>query len=81
MKSPKIDRVLVYTDKDGIAGWWTFLLMSPTPQSASDVPQKKSNVDKKHCFTAVELEKNVTSYEIFFLILLRTSTAHRWRSS
>ena len=28
--------------------------------------QKQRNVDKKHCFTAVELEKNVTSYEIYF---------------
>ena len=33
------------------------------------------------CFTAVELEKNVASYRDFFLILVRTSTAHRWRSS
>ena len=34
MKSLKIHRVLVYTDKEGIPGWWTLLFMSPTPQSA-----------------------------------------------
>ena len=34
MKSPKIHRVLVYTDKEGIPGWWSYGFMSPTPESA-----------------------------------------------
>ena len=35
------------------------------------------------CWSAVEQEKNVTSYEIFrkIRVLVRTGTAHRWRSS
>ena len=47
MNSPKIYLVLVYTGREGIAGWWAYELISPTPQSASDAPKKKRNVDKK----------------------------------
>ena len=65
MESPKIHRVLGYADKEGIPGWWTFRLMSATPQSAWDVPQERDVDNKILCFTYVELEKNVTSYEIF----------------
>ena len=62
MKSPEIHRVLVYTDKEGIIGWWTHGLMSPTPQCL----KKQRNVDKKNTVrvTAEKLEKNDTSYEI-----------------
>ena len=48
MKSPKIDRVLVYTDKEGIPGWWTSGFMSPTAQSACDAPQKSSEMWTKN---------------------------------
>ena len=63
MQSPKIHPVLVYTDEEDIPGWWSFRFMSPTPQSASDVPQNTKKCGQKNtvCFTAVELEKNVTS--------------------
>ena len=67
MGSPKIHRVLVYTDKKGIPGWWTSI-------SVADAAIGLRRV----CFTAVELEKNVTScIRYFFKILVRTSPAHR----
>ena len=42
--------------------------MSPTPSPARDVPHKTKECGQKNtvCITAVELEKNVTSYDIFF---------------
>ena len=66
MESPKIHRVLVYTDKEVIAWWWTFGTMSPTPQSAWDVPQKAKKRGQKNtvCFT-VELEKKTLHRTIF----------------
>ena len=45
----------MYTDKEGIPGWWTFRLMSPTPQSAWDVPRKTKKCGQKilcYCYTA-----------------------------
>ena len=65
MKSPKIHRVVVYTDKEGIPGWWTYGFMSPTPQSARDVPPKTKCGQKNSVFYCSRAIKNVTSYEIF----------------
>ena len=47
------------------------------------MPQKTKKCGQKGtvCFSAVELQKNVKSYEIVRKMLLRTTTAHRWRSS
>ena len=43
--------------------------------------QKKSEQKTLFHFSVVNLETNVTLWEIFRKILVRTSTAHRWRSS
>ena len=69
MKSPKNQRVLVCTAREGIPGWWIEGFKSSTPQSAWDVPQKQLNVDKKHCgvCNVVELEKNVASHQVQIL--------------
>ena len=46
------------------------------------MPQKTKKCGQKNTVTAIELEKNVTSYEIFRKkILVRTNTAHGGRSS
>ena len=48
--------------------------MSPTPQSAWVVPQKTKKCGQKALvfhFSVIELEKNVTSWEIFRKILVR----------
>ena len=50
MKAPKIHPVLVDTDKEGFPGWWTYGVMSPTPQSAWDMPPKTKNVEQKKHF-------------------------------
>ena len=74
MKSPKIHRVLVYTDEGGILGWWTYGFMSPTPQSAWRRALKNIETWAKNTvhFTAVELQENVTtSHEIFRKMLVR----------
>ena len=83
MESPKIHHMLMYTEKEGIPGWWTFRSMSPTPQSAWDVPRKTKMWTKNTDCITVELQKTLyrTWYEIFFKLLVPTSTDHRWRSS
>ena len=82
MKSPKIHRVLVYTDKEysRVVDLWIHVADAAIGLRRAS---KNKEMWTKHivCFTAVELEKNVTSYEIFRKIVVRTSTAHRWRSS
>ena len=56
--------------RGGILGWWTWGFMSPTPQSAWDVPQKPKTCGQKTLFDfSVELERNVTSWEICRKIL------------
>ena len=49
--------------------------MSPTPQSAPDVPKKteKRGQKKTVCFTAVELQKNVTWYLVYEIFLKKYS--------
>ena len=63
MKSPKIHPVLVYTDKEGIPGWWTLLIN--VADAAIGLRRASKNKEmwtkKTLCFTAVEMEKNVTT--------------------
>ena len=76
MKSPKIHPVLVYTDKEGIPGWWTLLIN--VADAAIGLRRASKNKEmwtkKTLCFTAVEPQKNVTSYryEIFRKLLVRS---------
>ena len=85
MKSPKIHPVLVYTDKgrySRVVDLWIYVAHAAIGFRRAS--KTRRNVDKKILcvlFTAVELEKNVTLYEIFRKALVRTSTAHRRRSS
>ena len=76
MKSPKIHRVLVYTDKEGIPGWWTYGFFSPTPQSPWDVPPEPKKRGQKTllCFISLNsvvgcravIEKKTLHREGFF---------------
>ena len=90
MISPNIHRVLVDTDREGVPGWWTYGFMSSTPQSARGVPQKTKKCGqkneemwtKKHCVLELySWKKTFHRTRIFRKTLVRTSTAHRWRSS
>ena len=75
MNSPKIYLVLVYTGREGIAGWWAYELISPTPQSASDAPKKKKKRGQKTpCFSVVWRFFEKYSHHV------RTRTAYRWSS-
>ena len=46
MKSPKVHLVLVYTDGEGIPGWWTLIDAAIGLRRA---PNNKKNVDTKKC--------------------------------
>ena len=60
-KLPKIHRVLVCTDRKGIPGGGLFYSCHRRRDRLETCLKTQRNVDKKHCFSVVELAKNVTS--------------------
>ena len=81
MKSPKIYRVLVYTKKV-FQGGGLFDLCRRRRNRLETCLKNQRNVDKKALFYCCRAtKKRYIVYEIFRKMLVRTTTAHRWRSS
>ena len=64
MKSPKIHHVLVYTDKEGIPGWWTFVAGAAIGLRRAS--KNKEMWTKNTVFDCCRARKNVKIVRDFF---------------